>query len=283
MIQVRTLLAEAGRTLTAAGLPDALLEARILTGYALGLNRVQLATEAAREIAREEEALLRAAVARRAAGEPLAHITGFREFYGHAFHVTPQTLIPRPETELLVEETLRRLPLGGVFADWGTGSGCVGISIAAERPDCRGLLIDHSAPALAVARENALRLGVRVRLRIVRGDMLRPCLMASRLDIICANPPYIAPSEALDVMPEVRRHEPPDALFSEENGLRHILALIRGARWALKNGGWLLMEHGANQGELVRQALLQGEFTGIMTCRDLSGQERCALGRKSDL
>lgn len=280
MMRVCTLLAEAGRTLTAAGLPDALLEARILVMRTLGLNRVQLATEAARDIGEENAARLRAAVARRAAGEPLAHITGFREFYGHDFHVTPHTLIPRPETEVLVEETLRRLPRGGTFADWGTGSGCVGISIAAERPDCRGLLLDASAQALAVARENAQRLGMHTRLRLVLGDMLRPCLKASCLDVICSNPPYIAPSEALDVMPEVRHHEPADALFSNENGLCHILALIRGARRALKHHGWLLLEHGAGQGERVRKELLMEKFAGIRTCRDLYGQERCTWGQK---
>lgn len=280
-MQVRMLLVAAGRELTAAGVPDALLEARVLTGHALGLNRIQLATEATREVSREAALRLRAAVARRASGEPLAHITGLREFHGHDFRVTPHTLVPRPETELLVEESLRRLPRDGRFADWGTGSGCVGISLAAERPDCRGLLLDYSAEALAVARDNARTLGVDRQLRLIRGDMLRPCLGMGRFDVICSNPPYIAPQEALDVMPEVRRHEPTQALFSEDNGLRHIRALIRGAATALKPGGWLLLEHGAAQGAAVREALAQEKFTAIGTQRDLSGQERCAGGQKA--
>lgn len=280
-MQVRMLLMEAGRALTAAGVPDALLEARVLAGHALGLSRVQLATEALREVTPEEENRLRAAVARRASGEPLAHITGRREFYGRSFRVTPQTLVPRPETELLVEETLRRLPRGGVFTDWGTGGGCVGITLAAERPDCRGLLLDYSAGALAVARENARRLGVDGRLRLLRGDMLRPCLGNGRVDVVCSNPPYISPREALDVMPEVRRHEPAEALFSEEDGLRHIRALIRGAGAALKDGGWLLLEHGAGQGAQVRALLARGGFAGVCVFRDLAGQERCAAGQKT--
>ena len=279
-MQIRMLLVEAGRELTAAGLPDALLEARVLTGHALGLNRIQLTTEATREVPREAMLRVRAAVARRASGEPLAHITGQREFYGLAFRVTPHTLVPRPETELLVEESLRRLPRGGRFADWGTGSGCVGISLAVERPDCRGLLLDYSADALAVARENARSLGVDKRLLLARGDMLRPCLGKGRLDVICSNPPYIAPWEALDVMPEVRRHEPAQALFSEDNGLRHIWALIAGAGPALKRGGWLLLEHGAGQGPAVREALARENFVSIGTQRDLSGQERCTAGQK---
>lgn len=279
-MQVRELLVEAGRELAAAGVPDAQLEARVLAGHALGLNRVQLITEATRDVAQEAMLRLRAVVARRASGEPLAHITGQREFYGRPFRVTPHTLVPRPETELLVEESLRRLPRGGCFADWGTGSGCVGITLAAERPDCRGLLLDYSAEALVVARENARELGVETRLRPVRGDMLRPCLGKERFDVICSNPPYIAPQEVLDVMPEVRRHEPAQALFSEDHGLRHIRALIKDAGPALKPGGWLLLEHGAGQGAAVREALTQGNFAAIATQRDLAGQERCSLGQK---
>ena len=145
-MQVRALLVEAGRELAAAGVPDALLEARVLTGYALGLNRVQLITEATRDVAQEAIVRVRAAVARRASGEPLAHITGQREFYGRPFHVTQHTLVPRPETELLVEESLRRLPRGGCFADWGTGSGCVGITLAAERPDCPSAGLQRRSP-----------------------------------------------------------------------------------------------------------------------------------------
>lgn len=282
-MQVRTLLVEAGRELAAAGVPDALLEARVLTGHALDLNRVQLITEATRDVAQEAILRVRAAVARRASGEPLAHITGQREFYGRPFRVTPYTLVPRPETELLVEESLQRLPQGGCFADWGTGSGCVGITLAAERPDCRGLLLDYSAEALSVARENARALGVATRLRLIRGDMLRPCLGGNRFDVICSNPPYIAPQEVLDVMPEVRRHEPAQALFSEDNGLRHIRALIAGAGPALKPGGWLLLEHGAGQGATVREALAQGNFAAITTQRDLAGQERCSLGQKINI
>lgn len=279
-MQIRMLLAEAGRRLKAAGIPDASLEARVLAEYALKLDRVRLITEGTREAAPEAAERLLAAVAQRATGRPLAHITGSREFYGRDFQVGPQTLIPRPETELLVEETLRRLPHGGHFADWGTGSGCVGISVAAERPDCSGLLLDNSADALSVARENARRLGVAGRLRLIRGDMLRPCLQRECLDVICSNPPYIAPAEMLDVMPEVRRHEPASALFSGENGLRHIRGLIRGARAALKNGGWLLLEHGAGQGAAVRDLLQRENYADVAALRDLAGLERCSLGRK---
>lgn len=280
-MQIRTLMMEAARELRAAGIPDAQLEARVLAGHALELDRVRLISESMREATPGEEERLRAAVARRAAGEPLAHVTGWREFYGYRFRVTRETLIPRPETEMLVEEAARLLPRGGIFADWGTGSGCVGVSLAAERPDCRGILLDCSAGALETARENARITGVAGRVQIVRGDMLQPCLGRERLDLVCSNPPYIAASEALDVMPEVRRYEPASALFSEENGLRHARALIRGAGYALKEGGWLLMEHGAGQGEAVRAELLREKFAHARTLQDFGGLDRCSIGRKT--
>lgn len=270
------------RELTEAGVDSPRLCARLLCAHALGLDKLGVALAPERELDEAEVARLAALAARRAMGVPLAHITGVREFFGRDFHVTRHTLVPRPETELLVETALELLPRGGVsFADLGAGSGCIGVTLACERPLWRGLLLEKSGEALAVARENAQALldSGKARLACVRGDLFAPPLGARSLDLVISNPPYIGEGERGEVMDEVLRFEPASALFSPEGGLAHLAAVCEAARRLLRPGGLLILEHGAGQGAAVRGLMTRRGLVDIETRRDLAGLERCTLAR----
>lgn len=272
------------RQLTEAGVESPRLCARLLCGHALGLDKLGVALSPERELDEAETARLAALAARRATGEPLAHITGAREFFGRDFRVTRHTLVPRPETELLVETALEVLPPGPVtFVDLGTGSGCIGITLACERPRWRGVLLEKSPEALAVARENAASLlheGA-ARLALVRGDLFAPPLRPGAYDLVISNPPYIGEGERGEVMDEVLRFEPASALFSPAEGLAHLAAVCDAARRLLRPGGLLVMEHGAGQGKAVRGLMAGRGLGGVETRRDLAGLERCGLARLS--
>ena len=270
------------RKLTEAGVDSPRLCARLLCAQALGLDKLGVALAPERELDEAAAARLAALAARRATGEPLAHITGVREFFGRDFHVTRHTLVPRPETELLVETALELLPQGEVsFADLGAGSGCIGVTLACERPRWRGLLLEESAGALAVAQENAAALldSGASRLVFVRGDLFAPPLRGRALDLVISNPPYIGEGERGCVMDEVLRFEPASALFSPEGGLAHLTAVCEAARRLLRPGGLLILEHGAGQGAAVRSLVVRGGFSEVETRRDLAGLERCTLAR----
>ncbi len=281
------LMAQATTLLRRAGTDSPHLCALALAEVATGLDRVGLVLAGTSAVPPETARHYAELVRRRAQGEPLAHILGRREFFGLDFAVTPQTLIPRPETELLVELALEcmtlqeaRLPQAALsFADWGTGSGCIGISLAVNRSRWKGLLLDIAPAALQVAGRNAWHHACHERLALVCADMARPPLPPASLDLMVSNPPYIADSEAGDVMTEVLRFEPHGALFSPENGLRHLQQVAAAARRHLKAGGWLLLEHGWKQGAHVRQLLLDAGLDSVITHRDLAGHERCTLGR----
>ncbi|MDE7241262.1 peptide chain release factor N(5)-glutamine methyltransferase, partial [Desulfovibrio sp.] len=239
------------RQLTEAGVDSPRLCARLLCAYALGLDKLGVALAPERHLDMAEAARLEALAARRATGEPLAHITGSREFFGRDFRVTRHTLVPRPETELLVETALELLPAAPLmFADMGAGGGCLGITLARERPMWRGLLLENSREALAVARENAAAIlpGDETRLTCVLGDLFAPPLHSRSLDLVISNPPYISEGERGCVMDEVLRFEPASALFSPEAGLAHLAAVCQAALRLLRPGGRLIMEHGAGQG-----------------------------------
>ncbi|WP_165079041.1 MULTISPECIES: peptide chain release factor N(5)-glutamine methyltransferase [unclassified Desulfovibrio] len=279
------------RQLTEAGVDSPRLCARLLCAHALGLTKLGVALAPERELDDAEAARLMALAARRATGEPLAHITGTREFFGRDFRVTRHTLVPRPETELLVETALELLPTGPLlFADMGTGSGSIGVTLACERPLWRGVLLEKSAEALAVVRENAAQLLAgegagegpehgASRLALLRADLFAPPLRAGALDLVISNPPYISERERGCVMDEVLRFEPASALFSPADGLAHLAAVGEAARRLLRWGGLVILEHGAGQGPPVRGLLAQQGFTGIGTRRDLAGLERCTFGR----
>ena len=231
----------AARRLTKAGVDSPRLCAQLLAGHVLGLDRLHCVLAAERELTPDQAGTLEALTARRATGEPLAHILGGREFFGRTFLVTPDTLIPRPETELLVETALELLPAGQPlrFADLGAGSGCIGVTLCLERPRWCGLLLELSAPALEVARANAARLGAATRLDALRADLRAIPLAGGSCDLLVSNPPYIADAERGQVMDEVLRFEPHSALFSPEAGLAHLRAVIAQAARLHRPGGLL--------------------------------------------
>lgn len=289
-MRLRDYLDAAVARLTKAGVDSPRLSAAMLAqetlrpaapGAVQGSARLFCVMEAQRVLTAEEERKLEALTARRAQGCPVAHLTGHREFYGRVFQVTRHTLIPRPETELLVDSALELLPPTPLrFADLGAGTGCIGLTLAAERPGWRGVLLDISADALAVAAANGAQHRLQERVALLRGDMLRPPLHPGSLDLLLSNPPYIAEAERESVMDEVLDWEPHEALFSENNGLRHLEAAIRAAATALRPGGRVLLEHGATQGQAVRELLRKADFANVETRHDLRGLERCATAQK---
>jgi len=263
--------------LNAQGRIDA-LDARVLLCHAMGRDATYVIAHPEAPLPPEARAAYDALVERRSAGEPVAYITGEREFYGRAFKVTPAVLIPRPETELLVDAALERIPprAQARVLDLGTGSGCVAIAIASERPLSKVIAVDQSLDALAVARRNAVNLSVG-NIAFVQGDWFAG-LRKERFDVIVANPPYVATGDPHLEQGDVR-FEPRIALESGADGLDAIRAIIAGARGYLAAGGWLLLEHGHDQGAKVRAMLRDATFKDVVSGHDLAGIERVTGGR----
>ena len=286
-MRLKQYIDNATEQLTKAGVDSPRLCAEVLARETLkgdpsGSARLFCILETGRELTASEENAFQALVARRATGQPLAQIIGRKEFYGRDFVVTQHTLIPRPETELIVDNALELLPEERLsFADLGTGTGCIGITLAAERSDWNGILLDICPNAIAVATQNAERHSVGSRITALRADMRTPPLKAESLRLLVSNPPYIADAERHMVMDEVLHNEPHSALFSENNGLLHLKAAVDAAALALQNGGWILLEHGANQADAVREMLTAtGIFKKIENKRDIAQLNRCTLARK---
>ncbi|HEY1043817.1 MAG TPA: peptide chain release factor N(5)-glutamine methyltransferase [Telluria sp.] len=266
----------AGTTLAGAlaQLPLDPLENRILLCHATGATRVALVAHPERKLSEEEAQRLSALAARRIAGEPIAYITGEREFYGLDFHVNSAVLIPRPDTELLVELAIERTPTRGRVLDMGTGSGAIAVSIAHSRPDAGVTALDVSEAALAVARGNAER--HRARVRFLHSDWFA-ALAGEQFDIIVSNPPYIAAGDEHLAQGDLR-FEPQGALTDRADGLSALRTIVEGAPRHLVAGGWLLMEHGYDQAAQVR-ALLAADYVEVQSWRDLAGIERVSGGR----
>jgi len=269
----------AGATIRAlqAGLPLEPLENRILLCHALKLTRVGLITNGERVLSEEEAASLAALVERRLAGEPIAYIVGQREFYGLPFHVSPAVLIPRPDTELIVELALERLVPHSRMLDMGTGSGAIAVSVAHTRPDAQVTALDVSAEALAVARTNAAANGAQV--RFLRSDWFA-ALADDTFDLIVSNPPYIASGDEHLAQGDLR-FEPSGALTDFADGLSALRTIITGAPAHLVQGGWLLLEHGYDQAQAVRALLMAAGYTDVQSWRDLAGIERVSGGRRA--
>ena len=276
-MRVGELLAQATRALPG---PDARREAVLLLRRVLDVSEAWLVAHADAPIGARSQAAFEALVARRAKGEPVAYIVGVRGFHDLELGVTRDVLIPRPETELLVELALQRIPADTecTVADLGTGSGAVALAIAKARPLARVVATDASAAALQVAHANAERLGLR-NVGFAQGDWCG-ALGDARFDAIVSNPPYIAEGD-----PHLREgdlcFEPAAALSSGVDGLDAIRAIVRGARAHLREGGWLLLEHGFEQGAAVRALLAAHDYSGIFTERDLEGRERVSGARAS--
>lgn len=246
------------------------LEARILLSHGLRLSRVQLITQSERALTEEEANSVSALFERRIGGEPIAYIIGEREFYGLMLDTTPDVLIPRPETELLVELALERVADDGRVLDMGTGSGAIAIAIAHALPDASVTALDISEAALAIARRNAARHDAKV--SFLQSDWYST-LTTQQFDIIVANPPYIVAADPHLSQGDLR-FEPIDALTDHADGLAALRIITDGASLHLAHGGWLLMEHGYDQAPAVR-ALLNGQgFREVQSWKDLAGIER---------
>ncbi len=252
------------------------LDAQLLAGHVLQRPRTWLLAHDDAELATADLQAIDALLQRRAAGEPVAYLVGEKEFHGLVLRVTRAVLVPRPDTETLVEWALERLRAGPArprVIDLGTGSGAIALAVKHARPAAHVTALDTSAEALAIARENAQRLGLDVRL--AQGDWWAAA-GSEPYDLVLSNPPYIAEGDAH--LPALR-HEPELALTSGRDGLDAIRAIVAGAPAHLVRGGWLLFEHGHDQGEAVRGILRSAGFAGVETRPDLSGQERCTGGQ----
>ena len=259
---------------------EARLEVRILLCHALGVARSWLIGHDRDALADTEEQTYTALLTRRLAGEPIAYIVGSREFFGLEFKTTPAVLIPRPETELLVELALARISENQPceVLDLGTGSGAIAISIAKNRPWATVTAVDRSPEALAVARENAARPAV-PNLRLLLSDWFG-ALDAQTYDLIVSNPPYVEDADPHLLHGDVR-FEPLSALASGTDGLDDIRRIAAAAPQHLRPGGWLLLEHGYNQGEGCRAILRRQGFLDVETIRDLAGLERVSMGLRA--
>jgi len=255
------------------------LDAEVLLAHVLDKPRSHLCAWPERALTPEQATHYAALVARRAGGEPIAHILGRREFWSLDLDVTPATLIPRPETELLVELALARIPADAApaVADLGTGTGAIALAVARERPRCRVTATDRSAAALEVAHRNAARLGIGG-IDFRHGAWYAP-LGAGRYDLILSNPPYVRAGDPHLAQGDVR-FEPPGALVAGTDGLDDLRSIVAGAPAHLHSGGWLLVEHGYDQGDAVAALFRAAGFADIGTVRDLNGQPRVTLGRR---
>jgi release factor glutamine methyltransferase len=259
-----------------AGLPLDPLENRILLCHALNLTRVGLITNAERVLNDDEAARLAALVQRRQQGEPIAYIVGQREFFGLPFQVTPAVLIPRPDTELIVELALERLAPRARLLDMGTGSGAIAVAVAHTRPDALVTALDLSDDALAVARANAAANGATV--RFLRSDWFT-ALKDEVFDLIASNPPYIASGDEHLAQGDLR-FEPSGALTDFADGLSALRTIIASAPAHLVADGWLLLEHGYDQAAAVRGLLSEAGYADVQSWRDLGGIERVSGGRR---
>ncbi len=256
----------------------ALAEARLLVGHVAGLDLTGLVVGAEREIAAADLATLSALVRRRLAGEPVQRLIGEAWFFGRRFRLSAETLIPRPDTEVLVDAVLARLEgvANPVVADIGVGSGAILVSLLAERGDMIGVGVDVSADALATARANAQALGVGTRATWVRGSWVEP-LGGGRFAAIVSNPPYIASAEIAGLDAEVRLFDPPAALDGGADGLAAYRALAATMAERLEPGGLVALEIGFDQGAAVVRLLAEAGFTAIDVLPDLAGRDRVVI------
>jgi release factor glutamine methyltransferase len=251
------------------------LEVRMLLEHVTRLTRVQTITQSGRALSEAEAQRLTDLCARRIAGEPMAYLIGEREFYGLALQVDAAVLIPRPETELLVELALQHLPPRARVLDMGTGSGAIAIAIAHSRPDVEVWALDASAAALKVAQRNAARHDAPI--RFLQSDWYA-AVGAQRFDLIVSNPPYITAGDR-HLQEGDLRFEPLDALTDHADGLAALRIIVAEADRHLHAGGWLLMEHGYDQAQAVRGLLDAAHFSAVQSWRDLAGIERVSGGR----
>ena len=258
------------------------IDSEILLAHVLECNRTYLRTWPEKSLSPEQQTQFQQLIKRRSAGEPIAYITGKREFWDMTLQVSPDTLIPRPETEHLVELALEKIPPESrwMIADLGTGCGAIALAIARERPQCKIFAIDKSAAALTVAQNNARHLGIK-NVIFIEGDWFEPFNKKENeqpFEVIVSNPPYIHPDDQHLGQGDLR-FEPAQALRSSPDGLADIQAIAEAAREHLISPGWLILEHGYDQGSLVKKTLETLGYSQVSTMEDLAKNERISMGR----
>lgn len=278
------LLRQGADRLAAAGIEDGWREAAMLLAHVLGRDRAWLIGHGDEPAMPAQAAAFQALLQRRRDGEPMAYVLGECGFWSLSLKVTPAVLVPRPETELLVEQTLaclseRRPSAAWRVADLGTGSGAIALALASERQHWQLVATDASATALAIAEDNARTLGLDARVQFRHGSWYQALVGQPPFDALVSNPPYIETGDPHLGDPALR-HEPPSALVSGSDGLADIRQLVAGAGPHLRPGGWLLLEHGWNQAGTVRELLHRHRFTDIASRQDLGGQPRISYGRR---
>jgi release factor glutamine methyltransferase len=284
-LSAHRLLERGASELREAGVPEARFEAELLLRHALGCSREALFAHLHEPAAAEAVGHYFQLLERRRGRVPIQHILGTQEFYGLSFRVTPSVLIPRPETEGVVDEALAELSRGPTrpprIADIGCGSGCIAIAIACERPDASLFAIDASPAALAVARENAAAHGVADRIAFLHGDLLDPLReRGDKLDLVVTNPPYVVDSEIPTLAPEVQSHEPRMALAGGADGLTAITRILEGVGEVLDPGGVVVMEIGKDQDEPVARRVRSAGLDLLRIAPDLAGIPRVVVARK---
>jgi release factor glutamine methyltransferase len=279
---VRGVLGRGAAALEQAGIPTARPEAEWLLASLLGVERLALHLDPARRLSDAQAARYRELLARRVRREPLQYLLGWEDFHGLRLAVTPDVLVPRPETEGLVEWALELLAgrPDPVIADLGTGSGAIACALARALPTAEVLAVEITAGALAVASRNVRDLGLSARVRLLAGDLFAPlAALSASLDLVVANPPYLPSGLIPSLPPEVSRHEPRAALDGGPDGLGVIRRIVAGAPVVLKPGGWLLLEIGEDQAGPLASLMAAEGFSGIGARRDLNGMERYIGGR----
>jgi release factor glutamine methyltransferase len=273
-LTIDALLADGIRELRTAGVEAGSLnlDAELLLAQALGMTRTQIKTHPETAVGPERANRYAELIRRRASGEPIAYIVGYRDFWTLRLAVSPTVLVPRPETELLVERALALQPdRRGRVADLGTGSGAIALALASEKPEWTITATDVSPDALATARSNAIALGIK-HVEFLIGNWFEP-LAGRRFDLIVSNPPYIANGDPAMRQPSLR-HEPQQALTPGADGMAHLRCLIESAPHYLERHGWLVLEHGADQAAAVARELVVSGFGHVRSHPDLAGHER---------
>jgi release factor glutamine methyltransferase len=264
---------------TKKGIDAPRLTADLLLSHVLGLDRVKLYMNFDRPLNKDELASYRALIERRVAGEPTAYLTGVREFFGRSFRVDTRVLVPRPETERLVEVVLDALPKDQPrkVVDLGTGTCCIAATIAAERPQARVTAVELLDGALEVAKTNLTSLGLTERVELLAGDLFSP-LAGRSFDVVTSNPPYIAEGE-FDQLPREVQHEPKQALLAGPKGTEIIERIADAAQTHLEPGGLLALEIGDDQKAVVQELLKAKGYSGVQVLADWAGKDRIAIAR----